>query len=101
MCILPEVFIKYLKPIARDSIKSSADFHLVLVCFNLVHPTVTHANGLIAVDALVDEHSRFGGHLDHCDDELESSPQEDGVLEVSASFQRLRHRPYRRPITQN
>jgi hypothetical protein len=94
MCILPEVFIKYLKPIARNSIKSAADIHLTLVCFNLVHTTVTHANGLIAVDAPMDERPRFGGHLDHCDDELESSPQEDGVLEVSASFRRLRDRPY-------
>jgi hypothetical protein len=91
MCILPEVFIKYLRPIARDSIKSAADIHLVLVCFNLVHTTVTHANGLIAVDAPMDGCSRFGGHLDHCNDELESSPQEDGVLEVSTSFRRLRH----------
>ena len=31
-------------------------------------------------------HSRFRGRFDHCDDELEPLPQEDGVREVSRSF---------------
>ena len=47
---------------------------------------ITHANGLIDIDTPMDGGSRFGGHFDHCDDELEPLPQEDGVREVSASL---------------
>ena len=50
------------------------------------YTTFTHANGLVVVADPMDERCRFGGHLDHCGDELDTLPQEDRVREVSSSF---------------
>ena len=50
------------------------------------YTTFTHANGLVVVAGSMDGRSRFGGHLDHCNDVLDTLPQEDRVREVSSSF---------------
>ena len=50
------------------------------------YTTFTHANDSVVVSLRMDGRNGCGGHLDYCDDELGSLPQEDRVLEVSLSY---------------
>ena len=44
--------------------------------------TFKHANGLIVVAVHMDGRNCFRRHRDHCDDVLDSLPQEDWIREV-------------------
>jgi hypothetical protein len=55
-----------------------------MVCFNFIPHS--HANGLVVVSLRMDGRNGSSGHLDYCNDELGSLPQDDWVLEVSLSY---------------